>query len=275
MSSSFQKFLRQTPVFSYAMFLKALQTGKTRSHSTCKALLAHHIKQGHIARVRRGLFAAIPAGADAKIYPINPYLIAGYLTNDAVLGYHTALTFYNIAYSTSYRFVYLSQQKLLPFDFRDETYQSVSFPRALKNKNQRMLFVNMEDVKGMNVHVTSLERTLVDVMDRPQLGGGWEEIWRSLDMIKQLKVERVIRYTLLLNNAATIAKVGYYLEQRQDEFKVSKSQLNKLRAHIPTSPRYMNEASRGRGKLIVEWNLIVPDEIIKKTWDEPFEDIDN
>jgi predicted transcriptional regulator of viral defense system len=36
------------------------------------------------------------------------------------------------------------------------------------------------DRSGMEVNVTSLERTMVDVLSRPDLSGDWEEIWRSL-----------------------------------------------------------------------------------------------
>ena len=35
------------------------------------------------------------------------------------------------------------------------------------------------DRQGLPIRVTGLERTLVDVLDRPALAGGWEEAWRS------------------------------------------------------------------------------------------------
>ena len=43
------------------------------------------------------------------------------------------------------------------------------------------------DYRGQYVAVTSLERTLVDCFDRIDLGGGIEEIWRSLATITYLK----------------------------------------------------------------------------------------
>ncbi len=76
-------------------------------------------------------------------------------------------------------------------------------------------------------------------MDRPNLGGGWEEIWQSLSLINRFKIEDIIRYALLLDNATTIAKVGFYLEQRQQELKVNKKQLEQLQAHRPASPHYL------------------------------------
>ena len=35
---------------------------------------------------------------------------------------------------------------------------------------------------GEQARVTTLERTLADVLDKPDKSGGWEEIWRSLEM---------------------------------------------------------------------------------------------
>ena len=53
----------------------------------------------------------------------------------------------------------------------------------------------------MNPNATSLERTLVDVLDRPDLTGSWEEIWRSLESIEFFDIEQIVEYVLLLENA--------------------------------------------------------------------------
>jgi hypothetical protein len=38
----------------------------------------------------------------------------------------------------------------------------------------------------------------VDVLDRPRLSGGWEEVWRSLETIPFLDLDQVVQYALLL-----------------------------------------------------------------------------
>ena len=70
---------------------------------------------------------------------------------------------------------------------------------------------------GVDVRVTSLERTLVDLLDRPDLGGGWEEIWRSLESVEFYDLDRIVEYVTLLENSTTTAKVGFFqtLEQGQ------------------------------------------------------------
>ncbi len=234
-------------------------------------MLDQHVKQGHLIRIRRELFASVPVGADYKLYPINPYLIAGRITNDSIIAYHTALSFYQMAHSALYRFTFLTNQQVRSFHFRAVSYQSVRFPSALANEKNQQAFVNVEDVQGRDLKVTSLERTLVDVLDRPRFGGGWEEIYRSLGKIQRLKIDKVIEYALLLDNATTIAKVGFYLSQRQKELNVDSKKLDQLKKHIPASRHYVDSLARKNGQLIDEWNIIVSKEIVEQSWEEPLE----
>jgi predicted transcriptional regulator of viral defense system len=268
MATKIQQFLRRNPVFTYHTFATAISEDGQRTPNTIKALLAHHIQHGHIVRVRRQLFASIPVGADPETYPINPYLIAGYATNDAILAYDTALSFYNTAYSARYRFLYLTQYQTSLFHFREEDYQGIKFSPTLLRQKQSHCFVNTEDVQGLNIRVTSLERTLVDVLDKPLLGGGWEEIWHSLAMFERVNIKEVIDYALRLNKATTIAKVGFYLSQCQKELGVSQELLDRLRVHCPISPHYIDSLAKQEGKFIPEWNIIVPQSLVTKDWEE-------
>jgi hypothetical protein len=49
----------------------------------------------------------------------------------------------------------------------------------------------------MELRVAGLERTLVDVLDRPDLSGSWEEIWRSLESVEFFDLDKVVEYALL------------------------------------------------------------------------------
>ena len=80
----------------------------------------------------------------------------------------------------------------------------------------------------MEIRVASLERTLVDVLDRPDLSGSWEEIWRSLESIEFFDLDKVVEYALLLGNATTVAKVGFFLEQHRESLMVEDRHLQPL-----------------------------------------------
>ncbi len=121
---------------------------------------------------------------------------------------------------------------------------------------------------GVQIRVTSLERTLVDVLARPRLAGGWEEIWRSLASIPFFDTEQVIAYVRLLENATTAAKVGFFLEQHRETFMVEENQLQALWQLRPRQPHYLERDQRKHGRLVARWNLIVPAELLEQTWAE-------
>jgi predicted transcriptional regulator of viral defense system len=202
-------------------------------------------------------------------FSIDPFMICGRITNDAVLAYHTAFDFHGISYSLYHQFTYLSQQKIRPFSFQQMKYICISFPKALIEKNKTDFEVIIVDRQGVDIKVTSLERSIVDALDRPDYAGGWEEIWRSAAHIPILNLDKVLEYAKLLDNATTFAKLGFFLEQHTDQFKVENQLLNTLENKKPRSVHYLERSKRESGKLMKRWNLVVPDSVIKQSWEEP------
>jgi predicted transcriptional regulator of viral defense system len=143
----------------------------------------------------------------------------------------------------------------------------VRFPRKLTAKGEQLFGVKEMDRAGTTVRVTTLERTLVDLLDRPDLGGGWEEIWRSLETVEFFDLDVVAQYSLLLENATTIAKVGFFLEQHKERLMVDESHLERLRARRPREPHYLARGQRG-GRLVAGWNLVVPAKVLERSWAE-------
>jgi len=63
------------------------------------------------------------------------------------------------------------------------------------------------------------------VLDAPEHGGSWEEIWRSLEEIEFVDLDFVVAYALRLGSALTIARFGLFLEQHTDELLVEERHL--------------------------------------------------
>lgn len=262
-----QEFFSTHPVFTHEELVAFLAKGKARSPKTRAALLAYHQKQGHILRVRRGLYCVVPSGADPATCPVDAYLLAAKMTDDAVLAYHTALEFHGKAYSVFEEWQYLTASAARPVTFRSYRFRPVRFPKKLAAKDKQLFGVKEMDRDGITVRVTTLERTLVDLLDRPDLGGGWEEIWRSLETVEFFDLDVVVEYALLLDNATTAAKAGFFLEQHKDRLMVEGSHLERLRAHRPREPHYLTPGRRG-GRLVSGWNLVVPVDVFEQSWRE-------
>ncbi|MCE5293359.1 MAG: hypothetical protein LLF94_01935 [Chlamydiales bacterium] len=268
-------FFSLHPVFTFAEIAAFLYPEKPASKtSTIYNLLTYHQKQDHIRRVRQGLYCTVPAGIDKNTFTVDPFLIASKLTGDAILGYRTALDFFGNLHSVQNEFIYLSQKhKNSPFIFQDASYRAVSIPIALENSKQICFAVKTIDRLGQKIKITSLERTIVDVLDRPYLCGSWEEIWLSLESIEYLNLDEVVQYALLLGNATTVAKVGYYLENHKNELMVSDFYLSQLAKHIPKTASYLDKKHKGPQVLMSNWNLFVPNSLHNRKWEEPNENI--
>ena len=260
-------YFDQNPVFRHEDFVAAHTAGGRRSLHTSHNVLAQHVAAGRLLRLRRGLYATIPRGLDPKKAVVDPYLIATSLAKDAVVAYHAALQFHGKAHSISSRFTFFARRRMRPFRFRGAQFVPVQVPAALRALRGGGGGVIEQRHAGGLVRVTTLERAMVDVLDAPGYGGGWEEIWRSLETVEFFDLDSVIAYALRLGSALTVARVGFYLEQHREELMVEDRHLKRLRAHAPAQPRYLDRR-RKPGNLVSKWNLIVPGELLSRPWSE-------
>ena len=262
------EFLSQHAVFTVDELDRFLSGIGSGNPNTRKSLLTYYRKKGRIILVRRGLYATIPLGSNPESYPVDLYLVAAKATTDAVISYHTALEFYGKAYSAFTRLLYATTSKSLPFRFQSHEIRGVPVPSPLKRNGQEMFGVNTHNRSGVELRVTNLERTLVDVLNRPYLNGSWEEIWRSLESVEFFDLDQVAEYALLLGNATTAAKVGFFLEQHKETLMVDDAHLKPLIKLRPKQPHYLMRSKREGCRWVKNWNLMVPVEILNKSWGE-------
>ena len=123
-------FFRRHPVFTGEELAEHLNSGGEKGPRTQESLVAYHTGTGRLVRVRRGLFAVIPPGADSDTYPIDPFLIASRLTQDGVLSHHTALEFHGRAYSVWRHLTYMASRPLEPLTFRHHVYRGSQISRG-------------------------------------------------------------------------------------------------------------------------------------------------
>ncbi len=261
-------FLNQNPVFTVDQFDNLLSQKGSVNKSARNSLLTYYRKNRRIISVRRGLYIVVPEGLKPESCPIDPFLLASQLTPDAVLAYHTALEFHGKGYSVFERLFYLSNRPSTLVHFRNYEFQCVLNPKSLQEKSKENYGVIKSERSGVVVLVTSLERSLVDVLDRPDLSGGWEEIWRSLESVEFFDLDKVVEYAQLLGKATTAAKVGFFLDQHREMLMVDDNYLKELRALRPKQPHYFERQERKSGHLVSDWNLIIPSTIINRSWGE-------
>lgn len=266
---SIAAFFYEHPVFSHEEFVAWKTQQKELKAISINSALQYYMKTGRILKIRRKLYAAVPPGQTPESISVDPYLIAAKLAPDSILAYHTALELHGIAYSSFGKTTYLTEKKNKPFEFQGQWFQASTHPTTLIKNKQTLISTQIINRQGMNIKVTNLARTYVDILDRIEICGGWEEIHRAISNIAILNTDEVIHYCLMLNNARLIAKVGYFLEQRQGAFKVDDDKISILLSKKPKTPQYASKRNHDRFTLIRKWNLLLPTNVINQSWEEP------
>jgi predicted transcriptional regulator of viral defense system len=261
--SDFKKFFAENPVFTAEEFKEAFLNG--RSMHTLHTQLKRYTKSGYIAAVRRSVYFV--KGVTGKAVAPDEYLLASKLAEDAVLAYHTAFDVLGFGHSLYYRIYYLTKKRRSPM-----THQSLQFiplpqPVELLRRKQEMFGVEKVERLGKKILVTGKERTLVDCFDHPEYAGGFEELYRCAEKMPYLDYDTLLHYLELRAGKALFAKIGFYLEQHRKELYVEERVLQEIEKNVPKEAVYLQSRQKG-GVLQKRWNLIVPEMVINRKWEE-------
>jgi predicted transcriptional regulator of viral defense system len=252
-----EEFLSLRPVFTSQELDEHLSSRPDEAYWSRTALLARLKRDRRIVRVRRGLFASVPDGEGYEGFAADPLLVAAKLTGDAVISHVSALECLGLVGGAPSEAVYSAGRPLNPIVFQGRLFRGVKFPRSLVRGGQQLTQVATVERQGQKLRATTPERSLVDLIDRPDLAGGWGPTVKLLDQLTRLDLQAVVAYTRALANSTTAAKVGWYLTGRRHVFGDSERHLAALSALKPNQPHYLDRSRRRDGRLVADWNLIV------------------
>ena len=253
-------FFSETPVFDRTQYAHAV--GREAGDKVVTSMLSQHLKAGNIRRIARGVFASVPKHADSATWSVDRFLAASRLRPGGVVGYHSALQLHGYAYSEGYDVQVIAPGQPGLLETADFTCRFLKAPAPFVDTD-----VTAVDRLGLIVRVTTLECTVADLFDRPDLAGGPEELINSLDLIGRLDTRLVLRRLTALGNAAAAGAAGWWLEANQERLGVPDEALAELEALAPRQNRYALGASPGGGKLASRWRVILPDSVVNPTFE--------
>jgi predicted transcriptional regulator of viral defense system len=254
------EFLATHPLFTRAELQAALQSRGHRAGATVTSHLVRWQRQGRVRRVKQGVYLREPEGSSAQGTAVDFPLLASRLAEDAVLAYHTALEVHGLAQSLYERLFFATWTKTKPLRFAGRLFVPVRPRAGLLRAGEKLGWTETRERSGQPLRVTALERTVVDVFDRPELAGGMEEVWRSCSAAPPLDWRDVERYAMLLGSRSLMGRLGYFLERHAEVLGVPARLLERLARRTPRVPVYMDR--RRRGRLVARWNLIVPPDLL-------------
>jgi len=247
-----KRFLESHPVFTRGELLAA---DPDRAVATAERTLARWTTEGRIEPVKRGLYVRLEA--DGGVLP-DFALLAARMALDAAAAYHTALEVLGCAQSIFERFSFVTWTRVKPVTYRGRRLIPVR-PRATLRKDGGEPWIEAREHGGQVMRVTTIERTIVDVLDRPELSGGIEEVWRSLSNVPAVDPVALLAYVERLGSPRVAARVGYFLSSRRGELAVPEPTLRALHQLAPSQPVFMDR--RLGGVLDARWRVIVPREL--------------
>lgn len=231
--------------------------GRRTEDKVVSAMLAQHLKAGNIKRIARSVFAAVPPHGDPGTWMVDRFLAASRLRRDAVIAYHSALELHGCAYTDAPDVQAISSSAPAVFDTPDFSCRFVKTPAGFDWARD----MAEDDRIGLKLKLTTLERTIVDCFDRPDLAGGAEELVSSLAMVEHLRAEPLVRQAQGLGNAAACGALGWWLERDQERLGVPDMALATLRRLKPKHPQYVLGARAGLARSISGWNILVPADV--------------
>ncbi len=262
--SAAASFLADAHVFDRREY--AVAVGKVQEDSEVEAMLDRHIRAREIKHVAEDVYCALLPGCQRPDrYPAPPYLVAGRLRPGAVLAYHSALVLHGWAYSATHcvvdAFSPAGNEKLFIdgvfYDFQE------CRPGIVLGGERPGDGIEIVTCMGVGIRITTAERTMADLFDRPSRGG--DTLVESIDYTKNLDGAALVRHMRALGNAAAAAAMGFWLESRRDRHRVGDADLDELRALAPQEPVYALGANEGYGGILfVEgWNVFLPERFVE------------
>jgi predicted transcriptional regulator of viral defense system len=217
-------------------------------------MLDQHLKAGNIRRIARGVFASVPKHADPATWSVDRFLAASKLRKGGVIGYHSALELHGYAYTEGPDVQVIAAGQPLTLEADGLTCRFFRPPKGFLTPGA----IEAIDRLGVLVPVTTLERTLADLFDRPDLAGGGEELLNSLDMVPPIDVTALLDQVVSLGNATAAGLCGWWLENAQPDLGIAKAAIESFRPLAPKQPRYALGAKPGDAKLAPGWKILLP-----------------
>lgn len=214
-------------------------------------LLKNMRTKGALDKVKSNLFVRIPAHIvhDKGKYVEDPILVGKHLMKPYFFSYYTALYLHGLSQQSA-RHYYLSTTKHIQnVDYHGNVFHSV----ILTEKR----FFGFKEMKygEERVFASDLERTIVDVMNRPEYSGGYEEILRSFQDMEDIDWNRLLKYLDKMGEKILCNRIGFVFDMLREFVNTPEWLLLELRKRLSDNIYYF-EKNR-KGSYVKKWKIIV------------------
>lgn len=224
-----------------------------RSPGATHALLSRLGSGGWLARLERGRYLVVPiqAGREAR-WTEEPFVLAAQLASPSAISHWSAASYWNLTEQlVTTVFVSTPQRK-----FR--TRQTIAgVPVRFVYRPERKFFGSVQQRVGdQHISVTSVEKTLVDVLEQPQYAGGFVEAAKAFKNAfddGRADAEALGQALRRLRNGAVTKRAGYLLEL----FELHPELQRQLERELTAGETLLNPLAERQGTRSARWRLRV------------------
>jgi predicted transcriptional regulator of viral defense system len=216
-------------------------------------LLSRWRQQGWLRRIGHGLYVTVPLDlADSEQVIADPWILIPALFDQSYIGGWTAAHHWEL---TEQLF-----NETLIFTTRRVTQKRVIAQGAVfvvrSAKPERFFGLKTVWRGSVKVSISDPERTLVDMIASPEVGGGIDHITDSLSAYFRTKTanrDLLIRYAEQFNNGVIFKRLGYLAETRFRDDKLAAE----CRSRLTQGYTRLNPALPAK-TLVTAWHLWLP-----------------
>ena len=244
-------FLASNPYFTTEEFVRTYCSERESRHAALSAL-GYYARVGYVHRVRRALFMA------PTITP-DPFLLTAKLAEDAVVAYRSALAFHGVG-DLEYSFPFATRRFPRSFCFNELIYQGIK-PQLADDT----LCTRAHDHLGHEVIVTTPARSLVDCLDRLDLGLGFVATFEAITAAPEFEIDfdEAAAYATALGKPVVAARVGAFLWAHPKwHSRTYPHQFHLARLGSRHTLRALPDRPTGGCKHLARFRLIVPEEFL-------------
>ncbi len=214
-----------------------------RLHQDRGYQLLHRLeRKGLIKRLARGRYALVGLGPEEILG--QPFFLAARLVEPSYISFWSALNFYG--------WTEQAPRMVLVANTRSSGRRSIDkyIVRLVRLSPTRFYGYTMESQAGYEFPIAEREKAIVDVLWRPSLAGGMDEVVKSLDdALEALRIDVLEAYAIRMESKTLSSRLGYLLGRHGID---SRALLgSKASTYVKLDPRRAR-----RGRFSAHWNVI-------------------
>jgi predicted transcriptional regulator of viral defense system len=215
---------------------------------------AHRLVQkGWLERLRPGLFGLVPADRGREgVADSHPLTAGAALVHPYFFSFGTACTHHGLTEQVFAEVYVACQERRRPEVIRGKRYVFVHVPK------ERFLGAAETQVLGATVHMATVERALLDALDRPRYAGGIGEVSRiTAHAASRVSWKVLLDLIRRCRSSALAQRLGYFLDLHgvsvPDDVRRGLLELVRPHSKIQLGPR---RKWGTRGRLARPWNVV-------------------